>query len=463
VISRLHRHLVYPLYELVTGRRILTKWRELERTQWLPWPELQAAQERRLAVLLEHAWRTVPYYRRVFRMAGIELVDLCARGPSPARDSVRAREYLRALPLLTKETIHAEGSDLLSTAYSARERVLNYTGGSTGTPLLFHQDRRQRDWGTAIKLRCNRWAGWDFGKSVLRLWGHSRDVKAARALVRKLRNWVLGEHMLDAFYFTDQDMDDLSRYIIHKKPQFVVSYASMLAHFVNYVEERQIVHLIKPDGIVTSADMLYPHQRAAIERAFRARVFNRYGCREVDTIAAECDEHSGMHICAERLVIEILDEQERPVAPGQPGRVVLTDLYSYAMPFIRYDIGDIATLSPETCRCGRGLALLSELVGRTSDVLKTPEGAYVSVTALSTILPQIPEVRETQFVQRETDWLQIRVVRRPEYSSDSEAAFRRHVGRLFGRQVRVTFDYVDEIPKTPAGKARLSIGRDLER
>jgi phenylacetate-CoA ligase len=72
-------------------------------------------------------------------------------------------------------------------------------------------------------------------------------------------------------------------------------------------------------------------------------------------------------------------------------------------------------------------------------------------------------VRETQFVQRETDWLQIRVVRRPEYSSDSEAAFRRHVGRLFGRQVRVTFDYVDEIPKTPAGKARLSIGRDLER
>ena len=449
-----HRHLVYPLYELGTGRRILHKWRELERTQWLSWPELQALQERRLAALLEHACRTVPSYRRAFQRLGIEPAHLCVG------DNQCVRDYLRALPLLTKETIHTEGSDLLSSAYTPRQRVPNYTGGSSGTALRFYQDRRQRDWGTAIKLRCNRWAGWDFGKSVLRLWGHARDAKVAQAAVGKLRNWVLREHMLDAFHFTDQDMDDLTRYIAHQKPRFIVSYSSMLAHFVSYLEKRQMGQLAAPDGIVTSADMLYPHQRAAIERTFGAPVFNRYGCREVDTIAAECGEHRGMHVCAERLVVEIVDEGGRHVAPGQPGRVVLTDLHSYAMPFIRYDIGDIAALSPEDCSCGRGLPLLGELVGRTSDVLTTPEGAYVSVTALSTILPQVPEVRETQFVQKEADWLQIRLVRRPEYGPASEATFRRHVGRLFGSQVRVTFDYVDEIPKTPAGKARLSVGRD---
>jgi phenylacetate-CoA ligase len=276
----------------------------------------------------------------------------------------------------------------------------------------------------------------------------------------KLRNLVLREHMLDAFHFADQDMDDLVSHFSHKRPQFIVAYSSMLAHWVSYLEERQVLSLDAPDGIVTSADMLYPHQRAAIERVFGAAVFERYGCREVDTIAAECGEHEGMHICAERLVVEFLDESGHPVAPGQPGRIVLTDLFSYAMPFIRYDIEDLGTLSTKRCRCGRGLPLMSELVGRRSDVLTTPEGAYVSVTALSTILPQVPGVRETQFVQKAADWLQVRVVRRLEYGPDSEATFRRHIGRLFGSQVRVTFDYVDEIPGTPTGKARLSVGRD---
>jgi phenylacetate-CoA ligase len=234
----------------------------------------------------------------------------------------------------------------------------------------------------------------------------------------------------------------------------------MLAHLTDHLAERQIQDLVAPDGIVTSADMLYPHQRAAIERMFCAAVFDRYGCREVDTIAAECSEHVGMHICAERLVVEFLDEDGRPVAPEQPGRVIVTDLFGYAMPFIRYDIEDIATRSAEMCRCGRGLPLMGGLVGRASDVLTTPEGAYVSVTALSTILPHVPGVRETQFVQKAADWLQIKVVRRPEYGPDSEATFRRHVGRLFGSRMRITFEYVDEIPRTSTGKARLSVGRD---
>jgi phenylacetate-CoA ligase len=427
---------------------VLRKWRELERTQWYSSSELKALQTRRLTALLEHAYRTVPYYQRAFDAAGI--------GPG----DVRGPDDLRKLPLLNKETIQAERGEMCSVAFRSGQRLSNSTGGSTGTPLRFYQDWRQRDWGSANKLRCNRWAGWDFGKSVLRLWGHSRDLEAARAAIGKLRDFVLGEHILDAFHFTDRAMDELVHYIRRKKPRFVVAYSSILAHLVDYLEERQVLDLPAPDGIVTSADMLYPHQRAAIERMFGAAVYNRYGCREVDTIAAECGEHEGMHICAERLVVEFLDENEHSVAPGQPGRVIITDLFSYAMPFVRYDIGDLGTPSAKVCRCGRGLSLMSELTGRMSDVLVTPEGAYVSVTALSTILPQVPGVQETQFLQRAVDWLQVKVVRRPEYGAESEGAFRRHIAQLFGSQMRVTFDYVDDIPKTATGKARLSVGQD---
>jgi phenylacetate-CoA ligase len=164
-----------------------------------------------------------------------------------------------------------------------------------------------------------------------------------------------------------------------------------------------------------------------------------------------------MHVNADRLIVEFLDKEGCPVLPGQPGRVIVTDLFNYAMPFIRYDIEDLATPLGKVCRCGRGLPLMAELVGRLADVLTTPEGAFVSASALSTIIPEIPGVRETQFVQMAVDWLQVKVVRREQYSLESERAFSRRLAELFGPQMRITFVYVDSIPKTSSGKARLSV------
>jgi phenylacetate-CoA ligase len=439
------RHLVYPLYEWSTGRRILSKWREMERTQWLSPLELQALQGQRLHALIQHAYDTVPYYQGVLDATGIAPAD------------VRQAADLGQLPLLTKEILQTRREELISAASAPRERLPNQTGGSTGTPLHFIQDRRQRDWGSANKLRCNRWAGWDFGKRVLRLWGHPRDLDATRTAIGKLRNLALRERTLDAFRFTDRDLDDLVSTLRRWRPQLIVAYASMLVHLVDHLEERHILDPGAAEGIISSADMLLPHQRARIENALRAPVFDRYGCREVDTIAAECDRHTGMHVNVDRLVVELLDSEGHPVPSGQPGRVVVTDLFNYAMPLIRYDIGDMATPSEALCPCGRGLPLLGELIGRYADMLTAADGAYVSVSALSTILPHVPGLRKVQFVQMASDSLQVVVVRRSSYSQECEATFRQRLAEVFGSRMRVTFQYVGDIPKTSSGKARLSV------
>jgi phenylacetate-CoA ligase len=452
------RHLIYPLYEVSTGRRIMSKWRNLERTQWLSPPELHELQGQRLCALVQHAYDTVPYYRQIFGAAGIAPAD------------IRQAADLCQLPLLTKEVIQTRREELISSALAPRERLSNQTGGSTGTPLHFYQDRRQRDWGSANKLRCNRWAGWDFGKRVLRLWGHPRDLDATRTAMGKLRNLALRERTLDAFRFTDQDLDDLISTIRRWQPQVIIAYASMLVHLIDHLEERQIHGLGPVESIISSADMLVPHQRARIENALGAPVFDRYGCREVDTIASECERHAGMHANIDRLVIELLDEKGYPVPSGQPGRVVITDLFNYAMPLIRYDIEDIATAhrgpsgqraasasDAPLCECGRGLPLLGELIGRYADVLTAADGAYVSVSALSTILPQVPGLRDVQFVQIASDSLQVMVVRRSNYTQGCEAVFRQRLADILGSRMRVTFQYVDDIPKTPSGKARLSV------
>ncbi len=441
------KHFVYPLYQLATGRRILSKWRELEHTQWLPQPEIETLQARWLHALLAHAYKTVPYYRHIFDAAGITLPEMHSQ----------VGEILCRLPLLTKFIIQERQENLVSTAYSPSRRIENHTGGSTGTPLRFYQDQEQWDWGSANKLRCNRWAGWDFGKCTLRLWGHPRDIKAAQTAIGKLRGFALSEYTFDAFHFSSADMAGLTDYIRRTRPHIIVAYASMLAHFAAFLDERQILDLPIPDGIITSTDMLFPHQRALIERVFHAPVFNRYGCREVTTIAAECEEHQGMHINADRLIVEFVDETGQPVEPGQPGRIVVTDLFNYAMPFIRYDIGDIAILDTKLCPCGRELPLMKELIGRYADILRTPDGQFVSASALTTMLHKVPGLCQSQLVQKATDWLQVNIVRYPDYDAASEAIFSQHLAEFLGSKMRITFNYVDEIPKTASGKTRFSV------
>lgn len=444
------RHVIYPLYELLSGRRILEKLIRMEESQWWSPEQITRWQEVNLRALLQHAYGTVPHYKSVFDASGL------------LPDDINTLDDLSQLPLLTKSVIQERQADLSSVAHPSQERIPNHTGGSTGTPMHFYQDRRQRDWGSANKLRCNRWAGWDFGKRTLRLWGHPRDLKATQTVRGTIRSLLLNEYTFDAFAFSTDDMARLVRYIRRKRPEIIVAYASMLTHFAAYLDDHHIEDLPAPDGIITSTDMLFPHQRALIERVFGARVFNRYGCREVSIIAAECDRHKGMHINADRLIVEFVDEKGQPVSSGEPGRVVITDLFNYAMPFIRYSIEDIAIPSSERCPCGRGLPLMKELIGRYADILTTPEGQFVSASALTTILPEIPGLCECQLVQKAADWLHVRAACTPDYDESSEATFRQHLAEFFGTKMRITFSYVGEIPKTASGKKRFSVS-EMER
>jgi phenylacetate-CoA ligase len=438
------KHLIYPLYELLTGRRILSKLRELEASQWKSRAELEALQLEKLRRLLNYACQNVPYYKRVFDQQGV----------SP--QSIRSLEDFRRVPLLTKETIQEHRDELVSEAYRPDQLIPNHTGGSTGKPLRFYQDRQQRDYGSAAKLRCNRWAGWDFGKRTLRLWGHHADVAASRRLWGRLRSLVLNDYTFDTFRFSETDMTALAEQMKAHPVQTIIAYASSLYQFARYLEESRVA-VPAPDGIISSTDMLYPAQCAVIERVFATSVFDRYGCREVSLIAAECPEHSGMHIDITRLVVEFLNDAGEPCRSGERGHIVITDLTNYAMPFIRYRIEDIGVPLDEPCPCGRGLPLMKELSGRKSDILRTPRGEFVSANALTTLLSDIPGLGQVQLVQERLGLLVVRVVKRAAYDEASEMKFRTQLAHYLGPKMDIRFEYVDDIPPLPSGKYRFSI------
>jgi phenylacetate-CoA ligase len=265
--------------------------------------------------------------------------------------------------------------------------------------------------------------------------------------------------MFDAFGFGEAEMVDLIEQIRRRPPQIIEAYASVLSHLAAFSDGRHAVDLPSPDGIITSTDMLFPYQRTLVERVFHSEVFNRYGSREVAVIAAECGEHRGLHISAENVIVEVIDDEGRPLPPGRTGRIVITDLWNYAMPFIRYDIEDMGTLAEEGCRCGRGLPLIGEISGRYADVLRAPDGRYVSASALTTVLHRIPGLQQAQIVQHAIDSLQVNVVRSEAYLAGGEQVFRGCLAEFFGDRTRISFHYVDDIPKMPSGKTRFSISR----
>jgi phenylacetate-CoA ligase len=205
--------------------------------------------------------------------------------------------------------------------------------------------------------------------------------------------------------------------------------------------------------------MLLPHERAVIERVFGVRVTDIYGCEEVGLIAGECERHEGLHVNIDQLVVEILHEDGRPVAPGETGLVVVTDLLNEAMPFIRYRTEDMAELAASPCSCGRGQPTLARVVGRTADFLKRQDGSRVAgISLIENTLTKLPGIAQMQIVQEQLHEVQLRIVPGPQFDD----ARRRELVDYFRDTfpgTTIDLQEVTAITQERNGKYRFSICR----
>jgi len=182
-------------------------------------------------------------------------------------------------------------------------------------------------------------------------------------------------------------------------------------------------------------------------------VFDRYGCEELSIIASECEKHEGLHINAEGLYVEVIDGDDTT-----PGELVITDLVNKGMPFIRYKIGDMATILNTPCSCGRGLPRLGKVFGRVTDILYTPEGKKISgVSILDTFVIHIKGFNQVQIIQNKIDHVLFKIVKDKYYSDNSLKKLKETVVKIFGPQMNSTIEFVDNIPKTDRGKFQFTI------
>lgn len=431
----------YSGFYTVMGRMKYIK--ELAHSQWFSSNQLKELQLEKLRRLLRHVRQQVPYYRKL-------LEGMCL-------DDSFGFEEFKQIPILTKKDVQENSASLQAEDVEGKE---NHTGGSTGEPLTFYQCENYWHHNFADKIRTYQMCGYEVGDKAAFLWGSDYDSRAHKGFLHRLWDRVA----MNLIWINVFDVDEEGLYqhaleLAKFKPKIIVGYASSLLMFANLVRERGITG-IEPVGTQSSAEILTPEMRAVIEATFECKVFDRYGCREVGNIAHECSEHNGLHILAENNYVEFLDGGGAPVEAGEPGRIIVTNLNNYVMPFIRYEVGDIGVPSSEECPCGRGLPLMEVVKGRTSDVIQSPGGRLLHGEFFTHLFYGIKGVSRFQVVQESLEDLTVRVVPTSEFERSEtlsllEAMIQRHGDPGF----RIRFELSSCIPPSESGKYRFTISK----
>jgi phenylacetate-CoA ligase len=442
-MSALSGRLFYPLWDLKDKSIRLKELRRLEKTQWLTESQLRDAQWEKLIKIVRYAHAHSLYYRKRFVEQSIDVAQIVSQ------------EQFRNLPILTKEDVQNRADQMISDEYAKEKLISAKTGGSTGKALKLYFDKQCEEMRNAAAIRSDRWAGWELGMKRAGIWG---NPPVADTIKKKIRD-NLHDRMiyLDTMNINPETILQFVNSWRRYQPQVIYGHSHSIYILAKYLEDRGIIDL-RPRGVISTSMMLLPHEREVIEKVFLCRVTNRYGCEEVGLIACECEEHNGMHLNADHLYVEFIREDGMPAKPGEEGKMVVTDLLNQGMPLIRYRVEDVGVPSNRRCPCGRGLPLMERVAGRVADFLKKKDGSQVAgVSLVERTVTAIKGIGQMQIVQEKIDQLVLNVVRMAEYDAASERALLSEFASVFGKEVSIQLNYMDNIRQESSGKYRFSI------
>ena len=433
--------------------QVWAAYQELDRTQWLTHDELEKLQFRQIRALMLHCQQNVPYYARLLSKAGLDPRLL---------DNI---EHFRRIPLMTRELYQAHFADLQARALPAGMSPAggSYTSGTSGVPIKVLKTNRDALWWSAMYLRDLEWSGLDpRGRlAAIRLMAMKRDDLPQAKKGFTLPYWTpFTELLLESgpSFGMDvrQDPPRQIEWLREINPDYLLSLPSNLEYLASLLQEtgeklpslRAIQAVGEPVPIAT---------RQRIEGGFGVPVKNLYSTTETGYVASPCPLGHGLHVHAENVLAEVLDDNDQPCAPGQTGRLVLTSLTNFLTPFVRYDILDDVTLGTGPCPCGRGLPLWTHVDGRRHPMLYLPDGERRSVIGIVLGLRQVGGCRQFQIIQRSPEHVVLRVVPDRSWSVGHAERMRQCVRNEMDAEVRVDVDEYEVLERPAGGKLKIAV------
>ncbi|MCF7970312.1 MAG: AMP-binding protein [Methylococcaceae bacterium] len=440
--TQLVSKLIFPLHERLKKHDTVHIRKDLEKTQWLSTQELKTLQIERLKSFLIDVEQHVPYYQQLFKQLKFN------------PKNVSSLDALKQLPLTAKPLIREQGEQLK--ADDAVGLAKFNTGGSSGEPLIFYIGNKRVSHDVAAKWRATRWWGVDIGDTEAVIWGSPIELNG-QDKIKLARDKVLRTHLIPAFEMSPVKIDGFIQQIKALKPKMLFGYPSALAHIATHAEKTgQVLSELGIKVAFVTSERLYDHQRAKIEQAFACPVANGYGGRDAGFIAHQCPEGQ-MHITAEDIIVEIIDNNGNVLPYNQAGEIVVTHLATRDYPFIRYRTGDIGILSDAQCQCGRGLPLLKEIQGRTTDFIIAQDGTVLHGLALIYVLRALEGIESFKITQHSIDETTLQIVKNQQYNPENNAKIQSEFKQRLGQNVQINIEYVSEIAKEKSGKFRYVI------
>ncbi len=417
-----------------------------ERDHWKP-EQMREHTTRELRRVLCRAFEKTPYYGRAWAAAGLERGDLERMTPAD----------LAKLPVTPKKDLRADPEAFVASDVPKKKLGRYASSGSTGTPITAictAEDHRR--FIAAREVRSLNWAGTTLRGSRAMVGGRLVVPTGVAQAPFYRYNWAERQVYFSAYHIAPAHVPDYVRGFNHYQPRLLTGYANSYYLLARMMCEQGLHLNYKPDAVVLCSEKLTRPMKDTIREAFGARAFEEYGAVENCVLATECEQGS-LHVSPDFGVLEIVDEQGAPVAPGQEGQILCTGLLNDTQFLVRYQIGDVGIWSRGVCACGRDhLPILQEIVGRLEDVVVGPDGR--EMVRFHGIFIDMHNVLEGQVIQEAVDQFTVKVVARPGFGERDIEVIRRRFAERLG-EVHVQVEKVDAIPRTERGKFRAVISK----
>lgn len=422
---------------------------QLEQSQWWPAEHMEARQMEQIQGLLRHAVANVPYYAELFARHGLSVPE-----------KVDAA-FLRRIPVSRRADLQAAGERLLSRVLPAGHGNVSFktTSGSTGQPLRIAQTQATDAIWRAHTVREHLWHGRDFSGKLGAIRFVSPPGFAAAPAGETGPDW--GQAVSDIYRTGPAALVSVTsppaaqlEWLLREKPDVLISLPSALTALAQHAA-RTGTPLPPLRELRTVGEKLTAETRAFLKRAWAAKVTDIYSCEEIGYLALQCPGHDHLHVQSECVYLEILDEAGEPCLPGRRGRVVVTSLANHAMPFIRYDLGDLAEFGPP-CACGRGLPVLREVHGRSRSRLLLPGGAdkvpRVGELKMGDAFGISAGLRQVRCIQHSLGRLELQVAAARPFTAEEQKRLIEILLEHVGHPFEVDLTFLPEIPRSPTGK-----------
>jgi phenylacetate-CoA ligase len=425
-------------YFFKESRKIFSEVMENEKLRPI---DLKTKSTEKLNAIIKYSYLNFPYYKNKF-MSMVDNFDNCT-----------FPDDLCKLPILTKEELRDHGIMISNSKGNMSKTMSAKTSGSTGIPLKFSKDMRSFYYSQAAMYRGHSWHGSDMGDREAMLWGIPIDFK--NRIFVKTKDFLLNRFRENSFNISDDVFEDFYKKCVSKRPIYLMGYTSMVFQFAYFIMSKKYSgKKLNFKFIKCTSETISDYQRDLIEEIFGCKLVGEYGAAETGLIAFECPNEN-YHIMSDCCHVEVI-RQGKHVDDGEIGKVIVTDFHNYALPIIRYDVGDIAKYTKNNCACGKPFPIIESITGRSSNIVISTSGkpfhSIVFYYIMKDYTAKNSWIKQFKIIQERQDLISVIIASTNNSKSPNSDELTKRIKDKLGKNMHVDYVYVEEIDRNPSGK-----------